>query len=75
MVPTLEVSLALVQWQVFWKKVLMLLIIELVVVHQDFAKIASTNVQEDWAPILQNLLESFSLHPQRPPSGQVTNTV
>ena len=56
---------------------------EIVLVPQDFAKIASTNVEEVGAPILRNLLAlklqdldkiSLYLLPQRPLSDQVINS-
>ena len=51
---------------------------EIVLVPQDFAKIASTNVEEVGVPILGNLLAlnkiSLRLLPQDPPPGQVINS-
>ena len=56
---------------------------EIVLVPQDFAEIASTNVEEVGAPILGNLLAlklqeldkiSLPLLPQGPLSGQVINS-
>ena len=57
--------------------------LEIVLVPQDFAEIASTNVEGVGAPILGNLLalklqdlDKISLHllPQGPLSGQVINS-